>query len=32
VRQQMALPAESRHRLVTVKDLEGRPAQHTHSH
>ena len=32
VRQQMALPAESRHRVVTVKDLEGRPAQHTHSH
>ncbi len=32
VRQQMALPAESRHRVVTVKDLEGWPAQHTHSH
>ena len=32
VRQQMSQPAESRHRVVTVKDLEGRPAQHTHSH
>ncbi len=32
VRQQMSQPAESRHRVVTVKDLAGRPAQHTHSH
>jgi urease accessory protein len=32
VRQQMSQPAESRHRVVTVKDLAGRPARHTHSH
>jgi hypothetical protein len=32
VRQQMSQPVESRHRVVTVKDLAGRPAQHTHSH
>src|SRR6202044_4180424 len=32
VQQQMNQPAESRHRVVTVKDLAGRPAQHTHSH
>jgi len=32
VQQQMSLPPESRHRVVTVKDLEGRPARHTHSH
>jgi urease accessory protein len=32
VRQKMSLPPEARHRVVTVKDLEGRPAHHTHSH
>jgi len=32
VQQQMSQPLESRHRVVTAKDLEGPPAQHTHSH
>jgi urease accessory protein len=32
VQQKMSLPPEARHRVVTVKDLEGRPASHTHSH
>jgi len=31
VQQKMSLPAEARHKVVTVKDLEGRPA-HSHSH
>lgn len=32
VQQEMSVPPESRHRVVTVKDLEGRPAHHSHSH
>jgi urease accessory protein len=32
VQQKMSLPPEARHRVVTVKDLEGRPARHSHSH
>jgi len=31
VQQKLSLPAESRHRVVTVKDLEGRPT-HSHAH
>ena len=31
VQQKMSMPEEARHKVVTVKDLEGRPA-HTHSH
>ena len=31
VREQMSLPLESRHRVVTTEDLAGRPA-HRHSH
>jgi urease accessory protein len=31
VQQKMSLPPEARHRVVTVKDLEGRPA-HSHAH
>jgi urease accessory protein len=31
VQLKMSLPPEARHRVVTVKDLEGRPA-HSHSH
>jgi len=32
VQQEMSRPPESRHKVVTVKDLEGRPARHSHSH
>jgi urease accessory protein len=32
VHQQMNLPLEARRRVVTVKDFEGRPARHSHSH
>ena len=32
VRQKMSLPPESRHKVVKVKDLEGLPARHSHSH
>ncbi len=32
VQQKMSLPPEARHRVVTVQDLAGRPARHTHSH
>jgi urease accessory protein len=32
VQQQMNLPLEARRRVVTVKDFEGRPARHSHSH
>jgi urease accessory protein len=32
VHQELSLPPEARHRVVTVKDLEGRPALHSHSH
>ncbi|MGA2215063.1 MAG: urease accessory protein UreG [Bryobacteraceae bacterium] len=32
VQQKMSLPPETRHKVVTVKDLEGRPARHAHSH
>jgi urease accessory protein len=32
VQQEMSLPPEARHRVVTVQDLEGRPAHHSHSH
>jgi urease accessory protein len=32
VRQKMSVPREARHRVVTVQDLAGRPARHTHSH
>jgi urease accessory protein len=32
VRQKMSEPVEARHRVVTMKDLDGRPASHTHSH
>jgi urease accessory protein len=31
VQQKLSMPEEARHKVVTVKDLEGRPA-HTHSH
>jgi hypothetical protein len=32
VQQEVSRPPESRHRVVTVNDLEGRPARHSHSH
>jgi urease accessory protein len=32
VQQKMSLPPEARHSVVTVKDLEGRHARHSHSH
>jgi urease accessory protein len=32
VQQAMSRPPESRRRVVTVNDLEGRPARHSHSH
>jgi urease accessory protein len=32
VQQKLSLPPEARHRVVTVKDLEGLPARHSHSH
>jgi urease accessory protein len=32
VQQKMSLPAEARHKVVTAKDLEGRPSTHSHSH
>src|ERR1700736_986565 len=32
VRQKMSLPQEARHRVVTMKDLEGRTAHHSHVH
>ena len=32
VHQKMSVPQEARHKVVTCKDLEGRPAHHAHSH
>jgi urease accessory protein len=32
VQQKLSLPPEARHRVVTVKDLEGQTARHSHSH
>jgi urease accessory protein len=32
VQRQMSLPPEARHKVVTVKDLDGRPEHHSHSH
>ena len=32
VQQKLSLPPEARHQVVTMKDLEGRTARHTHSH
>jgi urease accessory protein len=32
VQQKMSVPVEARHKVVTVKDLEGRPHSHSHPH
>jgi urease accessory protein len=32
VQEQMSQPEEARHRVTTMKDLEGRPVKHAHSH
>jgi urease accessory protein len=32
VRQKMSVPVEARHKVVTAKDLEGRPHSHSHAH
>jgi urease accessory protein len=32
VQQKLSLPPEARHRVVTVKDLEGHAERHSHSH
>jgi urease accessory protein len=32
VRKEMSRPPDARHKVVTVKDLDGRPARHSHSH
>ena len=32
VEEEMSLPSEARHKLVTAEDLRGRPVSHSHSH
>ena len=32
VKQEMAVPPEARRKVVTLRDLDGRPALHSHSH
>jgi urease accessory protein len=32
VQQKLSVPAEARHKVVTMKDLEGRATRHAHSH
>jgi len=32
VRQKMSVPVEARHKVVTVKDLDGRPHSHSRAH